>query len=117
VKACGVAMAMLPGYSWAARSSTGVVVNVGNGLVLPASPSGEGQVRRRLMAPDRGGGLVVVRARERRAHGEGDQQVSYEVVEDQEVLAGEYQRAGGRYVGGGTTGTGDPGQVAPLGQQ
>ena len=76
LKACGVGVARLSGYSWAARSSTGVVVNVGSGLVPPVSPSGEGQAHRRLMAPDRGGGLVVVRVRERRAHGEGDQQVS-----------------------------------------
>ena len=76
LKACGVGVARLSGYSWAARSSTGVVVNVGSGLVPPGSPSGEGQAHRRLMAPDRGGGLVVVRVRERRAHGEGDQQVS-----------------------------------------
>jgi len=41
----------------------------------PGSRSGGGQARCRLMAVRWGGGLVVVRARERRVHGEGDQQV------------------------------------------
>jgi hypothetical protein len=51
------------------------VVNVGSGLASPCAPSGAGQVRRRLTMPGRGGGPVVVRARERRVHGEEGQQV------------------------------------------
>lgn len=55
------------------------MVNVGT---VPESPSppprqgGDGQARRQLMAPGRGGGSVVVRGRESRPHGEGTQQVS-----------------------------------------
>ena len=44
----------------------------------PGSRSGGGQVRCRPMAAGWGGGPVVVRARERRAHGEGGQQVGRE---------------------------------------
>jgi transposase len=44
----------------------------------PDSPSGGGQVRSRPLAVGWGGGPVVVRARERRAHGEGGQQVGRE---------------------------------------
>lgn len=51
------------------------VVNVGSGPVSPDAPSGAGQARRRLTVPGRGGGPVVVRARERRVHGEGGQHV------------------------------------------
>jgi len=56
-------------------------VNVGTAHGRPprrASGPAGGQVRCRSMAVGRGGGPVVVRARERRAHGEGDQQVSRE---------------------------------------
>ena len=56
-------------------------VNVGTVPGRPvcrAAGSGGGQVRCRPMAVGWGGGPVVVRARERRAHGEGDQQVSRE---------------------------------------
>jgi hypothetical protein len=35
VKVCGVAMAMLPGYSWTSRRSSDDVVNVGT---IPSSP-------------------------------------------------------------------------------
>lgn len=81
MKNCGVVVAMLPeqelGTSLVDRSCS----ERGN---HPRSPSGSGsqpgpgQVRRRLRAVGWGGGLVVVRARERRVHGEGDQQVSRE---------------------------------------
>lgn len=61
--------------------SNGCVVNVGtasrSSLCRIAGPEW-GQVHRRLMAVKRGGGPVVVRARERRVHGEGDQQVGGE---------------------------------------
>lgn len=56
-----------------------MVVNVGSVPVLPVPPGsqlGEGQARRRLTASGRGGVLIVVRARERRVHGEGGQQDS-----------------------------------------
>ena len=43
-----------------------------------SGPGVGGKVRCRLMAMGWGGGLVVVRARERRAHGEGGQQVGRE---------------------------------------
>ena len=47
---------------------------------LPGSRSGPGQVRCRPMSAWWDGGLVVVRARERRAHGEGDQQICKEDI-------------------------------------
>ena len=51
------------------------VVNVGSVMVLPDPPPswGGGKARRQLMAPWRGGVLVVVRGRESRLHGEGGQ--------------------------------------------
>jgi hypothetical protein len=75
-KVCGVGVAMLPGYSWAPAGLIEHRVNVGTirdrpDLRHPALRDGAGS----LPAEGRGwgGGLVVVRARERRAHGEGDQ--------------------------------------------
>ena len=53
-------------------------VNVGSVLRSPFpadDQSVDGQVHRRLMARGRGRALVVVRARESRAHGEGEQEV------------------------------------------
>lgn len=41
----------------------------------PGIRPGGGQAHRQLTAPRRGRALVVVRARESRAHGEGEQQV------------------------------------------
>jgi hypothetical protein len=76
VNACGVAMAMLPGKSWAPHLSNGHLVNVGTvpGLPsLPVSQAGSGQVRRRLLGRGPGGVFVVVRDRESRSHGEGRQ--------------------------------------------
>ena len=76
-KACGVPMAMLQGQSWAPRPPTGCVVNVGTLLGPPSPPvvrTGDGQACRRLLAPEGGGGPVVVRGRESRPHGEGGQQ-------------------------------------------
>jgi hypothetical protein len=78
VNACGVAVAMLQGHSWAPTPSNGSTVNVGT---IPAVPSPVssllvgGKVRRRLMLPGWGGGPVVVRGRESRSHGEGVQRV------------------------------------------
>ena len=69
------------GVKAAPPSSIDSVVNVGTIPGRPprraASPAG-GQVRCRPMAVGWGGGPVVVRARERCAHGEGDQQVGRE---------------------------------------
>src|SRR5450759_3434963 len=78
VNACGVAVAMLQGHSWAPTPSSGSTVNVGT---IPAVPSPAislmvgGKARRRLMPPGWGGGPVVVRGRESRSHGEGVQRV------------------------------------------
>ena len=78
VNACGVAVAMLQGHSWAPTPSNGSMVNVGTIPAVP-SPSSSllvgGKVRRRLMLPGWGGGPVVVRGRESRSHGEGVQRV------------------------------------------
>ena len=78
VNACGVAV----GEAAAAKLDVDPVdrymVNVGTVAVLPFPASSQlvgGQVRRRLMMSQRGGGFVVVRARESRAHGEGTQRV------------------------------------------
>jgi hypothetical protein len=78
VKACGVAVAMLQGHSWAPTPSSGSTVNVGT---IPAVPSPAislmvgGKARCRLMPPGWGGGPVVVRGRESRSHGEVVQRV------------------------------------------
>jgi hypothetical protein len=77
-KACGV------GGSEAVAAELDVdpvdrhMVNVGTVPGLPSPPpgqGGDGQVHRRLSAPGRGGGSVVVRGRESRPHGEGTQRV------------------------------------------
>ena len=63
-------------------------VNVGTIPGRPAAAqagAADGQARCQLSAVGWGGGPVVVRARERRAHGEGGQQVG---KEDAEMLGG-----------------------------
>lgn len=77
-KACGVAVAMLQGHSWAPTPSNGSMVNVGTILAVPSPASillAGGKAGRRLMPPGWGGGPVVVRGRENRSHGEGVQRV------------------------------------------
>lgn len=77
-KACGVLVARPQGHSWAPHLSSGSRVNVGTTLVAPFPASGQlvgGKARRRLLPLGWGGGPVVVRGRESRAHGEGVQQV------------------------------------------
>ena len=78
VKACGVIVAMLPGYRWAPHSLIDLVVNVGTtrGRPTGGQPARRGQARCRLRAVGWGGGLVVVRAEESSVHGKGGQQVS-----------------------------------------
>jgi hypothetical protein len=76
VNACGVAVAMPQGHSWAPNPSNGQIVNVGTVLVVPPccpARAAGGKARRRLMPPGWDGGVVVVRARESRVHGEGPQ--------------------------------------------
>lgn len=76
MKVCGVTVAMLQGHSWAPISSTGSEVNVGTILVVPqpgCSQQPDGKARRQLTRLGWGGGLVVVRDRESRSHGEGVQ--------------------------------------------
>ena len=83
VKVCGVAAAMLQGHSWVPIPSNGLKVNVGTIPVVPNPVSCQlpgGKVRRRLMPPGWGGGLVVVRGRESRPHGEGVQRDRSDVV-------------------------------------
>lgn len=78
VKVCGVAVARLQGKSWAPIPSNGHEVNVGTIVESPnlsASPADSAKAHRQLMARRRGGALVVVRGRESRSHGEGEQQV------------------------------------------
>ena len=77
MKVCGVAVAMLQGHSWAPNRSNGLKVNVGTIRVVPYLFSiqlTEGKVRCRLMPLEWDGGVVVVRGRESRPHGEGPQQ-------------------------------------------
>ena len=76
VKACGVVVAMLQGYSWAPTPSSGSRVNVGTIPAVPSPISSQltgGKARRQLMPPGWDGGPVVVRGRESRPHGEGVQ--------------------------------------------
>jgi hypothetical protein len=78
VNACGVAVAMLQGHSWAPTLSMGWRVNVGTIPAVPFPASGllvGGKVRCRPMLSGWGGGPVVVRARESLVHGEGVQRV------------------------------------------
>ena len=78
VNACGVAVAMLQGHSWAPTPSNGSTVNVGTISAVPSpaiSLMVGGKARCRLMPPGWGGGPVVVRGRESRSHGEGVQRV------------------------------------------
>ena len=75
---CGVGVARPQGHSWAPHLSNGSRVNVGTIPAVPSPASGllvGGKARRRLMLSGWGGGPVVVRARESRAHGEGVQRV------------------------------------------
>ena len=76
VNACGVTMAMPQGHSWAPNPSIGSRVNVGTIPVVPSRCPARavgGKARRRPMSPGGDGGVVVVRARESRAHGKGPQ--------------------------------------------
>ncbi len=78
VKACGVAVAMLQGHSWAPTPVEGSSVNVGTISAVPFPASSllaGGKTRRRSMLPGWDGGPVVVRGRESRSHGEGVQRV------------------------------------------
>jgi len=78
VNACGVAVAMLQGHSWAPTLLTGWRVNVGTISSVPFPASGllvGGKVRCRLMLSGWDGGPVVVRVRESLVHGEGVQRV------------------------------------------
>jgi len=66
VKACGVAVVMLQGHSWAPTPSKGSRVNVGTIPVVPSPASSQlvgGKARRRLTPPGWDGGPVVVRGR------------------------------------------------------
>jgi hypothetical protein len=76
VKGCGVAVARPQGHSWAPTPTNGLMVNVGTTSGGP-SPTNSllagGQARRRLTLPGWDGGVVVVRGRESRPHGEGPQ--------------------------------------------
>ncbi len=77
-KSCGVGVAKLQGHSWASNPSNGLRVNVGTiPMVLPCylTKVVSGKIRRRSMLPGWGGGVVVVRGRESRLHGEGPQRV------------------------------------------
>jgi hypothetical protein len=62
------------GYSWAPTLSIDSVVNVGTVPAYPVRGWG-GQARRLPVALARGGAVVLVRAGESPAHGEGRQQV------------------------------------------
>ncbi len=76
VNVCGVAVARPQGHSWAPHPSNGLKVNVGTTRLAPSSARSqraEGKVCRQLMLAGWGGGVVVVRGRESRSHGEGPQ--------------------------------------------
>jgi hypothetical protein len=78
VNACGVAVAKLQGQSWAPHPLNGSRMNVGTTPAAPFPASSQlvgGKTCRSLMLPEWGGGVVVVRGRESRLHGEGPQRV------------------------------------------
>ena len=78
MKVCGVAMAKLQGQSWVPHLSNGEEMNVGTTSTGPYPASNQlvdGKTSRSLMLSQRGGGVVVVRGRESRLHGEGPQRV------------------------------------------
>ena len=77
MKVCGVTVAMLQEHSWAPNRSKGLKVNVGTIRAAPYCVSSQltkGKVRCQLMLLEWDGGVVVVRGRESRPHGEGPQQ-------------------------------------------
>ena len=76
MKVCGVAVTMLQGQSWAPHLSNGLGVNVGTTRLVPSSARSQrvsGKACRRLTPIGWDGGVVVVRDRESRSHGEGPQ--------------------------------------------
>ena len=79
LKVCGIGVAMLSGHELGASlvdRSHGERGNRPRSLPVPVCQAEVGsKVRRRLMAVGWDGGLVVVRGRESRSHGEGDQQI------------------------------------------
>lgn len=78
MNACGVAMAKLQGQSWVPHLSNGERMNVGTTSTAPCPASNQlvsGKTCRSLMLLEWGGGVVVVRGRESRLHGEGPQRV------------------------------------------
>jgi hypothetical protein len=78
VNACGVAVAMLQGHSWAPTPSNASRVNVGTIPTVPSCHPARatgGKARCQLTLTGWGGGPVVVRGRESRPHGEGVQRV------------------------------------------
>ena len=77
-KVCGVVVAKLQGQSWVPHLSNGERMNVGTTLTVPYPASSQlvgGKTCRSLMLSKWGGGVVVVRGRESRLHGEGLQRV------------------------------------------
>ena len=83
VNACGVAVGEAVGAELGADPVDRYMVNLGTVLVSPFPASSQlvgGQVLCRLMTLGWGGGFVVVRALESRAHGEGTQRVRSEVA-------------------------------------
>jgi hypothetical protein len=83
VNACGVAVGEAAAAKLGADPVDRYMVNVGTVVVSPFPASSQlvgGQAHRRLMTRRRGGGFVVVRARESRVHGEGTQLVRSEVA-------------------------------------
>jgi hypothetical protein len=79
VKVCGVTVAMLPGQELGTSLVERSCCERGNRPRSPFQPgiqSGWGAGPSPADGRERGGGSVVVRARERRVHGEESQQVS-----------------------------------------
>src|SRR4051812_45140745 len=116
VKACGVAVAMLQGHSWAPTPSNGSGVNVGPIPPVPFPGSRllpGGKAHRRPMPVGWGGGPVVVRGRESRSHGKGSSVFAARSHHREDV--GEHRRAVAGAVSGSAPGTGDADQAAPLG--
>jgi hypothetical protein len=115
-KACGVAVAMLRGQSWAPTPSSGSRVNVGTIPPVPTvcpTRATAGKARRRPMLVGWGGGPVVVGGRKAGHMAKGPSVFAAEAKSVE--VAGEHRRTVARPGRGRAAGTCDADEAAPMG--